>query len=104
MIFIHGFWRFVRGLRELRRTRSIKERPSGLRAILHPGLEATAAVAIPEFGIAFAVGPEGGFTLGEVNAAEAAGWLRMSLGPRVLRVETAAIAAASWAAFNNPGA
>lgn len=80
----------------------LKERTTGFRAILHPGLEATAAFAIPEAGITFAVGPEGGFTPGEVNAAEAAGWLRMSLGPRVLRVETAAIAAASWATFSNP--
>ena len=48
--------------------------------------------------IAFAVGPEGGFTDGEIAAAVAAGWRILSGGPRVLRVETAAIVAASWAA------
>ena len=37
-----------------------------------------------------AVGPEGGFTPEEVAAV---GWRRASLGPRVLRMETAAIAA-----------
>jgi 16S rRNA (uracil1498-N3)-methyltransferase len=42
-----------------------------------------------------AVGPEGGFTDAEVAAALGAGWQQVSLGPRILRVETAAIALAS---------
>ena len=41
-----------------------------------------------------AVGPEGGFTPEEVDAALAEGWRAASLGPRVLRVETAALASA----------
>jgi 16S rRNA (uracil1498-N3)-methyltransferase len=41
------------------------------------------------------VGPEGGFTSEEVAAAVAAGSTRASLGPHVLRIETAAIAAAA---------
>jgi len=42
-----------------------------------------------------AVGPEGGFSDDEIEAAVASGWRRASLGPRVLRTETAgAIAAA----------
>lgn len=48
-------------------------------------------------GVAFAVGPEGGFAPEEVAAAVAAGWRPLSFGPRVLRVETAAVVAASWA-------
>ena len=40
-----------------------------------------------------AIGPEGGFTPEEVEAALAAGWRGATLGPRVLRVETAAVAA-----------
>ncbi len=47
-------------------------------------------------GIVVAVGPEGGFAPAEVAAAEAAGWVRVALGPRVLRVETAALVAAGW--------
>jgi 16S rRNA (uracil1498-N3)-methyltransferase len=43
--------------------------------------------------VVFVVGPEGGFTEDEVASSEAGGWRRLSLGPRVLRVETAAIAA-----------
>lgn len=39
------------------------------------------------------VGPEGGLTKSEVDAARAAGFTIMSLGPRVLRVHTAAVAA-----------
>lgn len=36
-----------------------------------------------------AIGPEGGFTESELAAAEAAGWVRVRFGPRVLRTETA---------------
>jgi len=38
-------------------------------------------------------GPEGGWTAGERDATARAGWQPASLGPRVLRAETAAIAA-----------
>jgi 16S rRNA (uracil1498-N3)-methyltransferase len=42
----------------------------------------------------FAVGPEGGFTDEEVALAKEAGWQTLDLGPRILRVETAALALA----------
>jgi 16S rRNA (uracil1498-N3)-methyltransferase len=42
-----------------------------------------------------AVGPEGGFTDEEVRLAQAAGWIPKDLGPRILRVETAALAMAA---------
>ena len=45
-------------------------------------------------GATVAIGPEGGFTEPERAAARAAGWELVSFGPRVLRVETAAVAAA----------
>lgn len=41
------------------------------------------------------VGPEGGFAPEETAAASAAGFVSVSLGPRVLRAETAALAAAA---------
>jgi 16S rRNA (uracil1498-N3)-methyltransferase len=44
-------------------------------------------------GTALLVGPEGGFPAEEVATAAAAGFIPVSLGPRVLRVETAAIVA-----------
>jgi len=52
----------------------------------------------PREAIAFAVGPEGGFADGEIGAAIGAGWRELSFGPRVLRIETAAVVASSWAA------
>ena len=67
-------------------------RQTGLRLIAHPG-EAARGVA-PGTGATVAVGPEGGFTEQEVELALANGWERLSLGPRILRVETAALAAA----------
>lgn len=42
-------------------------------------------------GAAFLVGPEGGFTDAEVESAKEAGYVCVSLGPRILRAETAAI-------------
>ena len=41
------------------------------------------------------IGPEGGFTQGEVAAAERAGLAIAGLGPRILRSETVAVAAAA---------
>jgi 16S rRNA (uracil1498-N3)-methyltransferase len=42
-----------------------------------------------------AIGPEGGFTDAEIAAAVDAGWQPVDLGPRILRVETAAVALAA---------
>ena len=47
--------------------------------------------------VAIMVGPEGGFSADEIEQASAAGFLPVSLGPRVLRTETAAIVAAALA-------
>jgi 16S rRNA (uracil1498-N3)-methyltransferase len=47
--------------------------------------------ATPPQQIVIAVGPEGGFTSDEVEAARAAGFVTAGLGPRVLRTETAAL-------------
>ena len=43
--------------------------------------------------VAVLVGPEGGWTDGERERLDASGWSRASLGPMILRAETAAIAA-----------
>jgi len=67
---------------------------SGLRLTLDP----TATQPLSSFqsadkGIQLLIGPEGGFTDDEVNAAEQQGFKPMRLGPRVLRTETAALSA-----------
>ena len=43
--------------------------------------------------IALVVGPEGGMSPEEVHAMEAVGARQVTLGPRILRTETAGIAA-----------
>lgn len=50
-------------------------------------------------GIYLAVGPEGGFTDEEAAAATSANWRSVDLGPRIVRVETAALALAAWCAL-----
>ena len=42
-----------------------------------------------------AIGPEGGFSINEVQLAEAQDWQALDLGSRILRIETAALAIAS---------
>lgn len=44
--------------------------------------------------IALLIGPEGGLTHAEVESAREIGWKAVSLGPRILRMETAAVASA----------
>ena len=65
---------------------------TGFRLIAHPG--GTSDEVTPRRGVTIAIGPEGGFADQEVELALANGWERLLLGPRTLRVETAALAAA----------
>lgn len=51
--------------------------------------------AEPNHALAFAVGPEGGWTQDEMQSFDRAGWKPVTLGARILRAETAAIAALS---------
>lgn len=44
-------------------------------------------------------GPEGGFTPAETEAAQAAGFAAVSLGPRTLRADTAPLAVLAWLAI-----
>lgn len=46
---------------------------------------------------AIAIGPEGGFAPDEMTLAQLSNWHAVSLGPRVLRIETAALALAAQA-------
>ena len=47
------------------------------------------------------IGPEGGFTLDEAQAVQEAGGKAVTLGPRILRAETAAVAAVTVAQYEN---
>lgn len=68
-----------------------------LRFICAPGaaqrLREWSVSAAPPRSISLLIGPEGGFEEGELAAAKAAGFKHLSLGPRVLRTETAGLAA-----------
>ena len=55
--------------------------------------EAVAAAADEMPTLEIAIGPEGGWAPDEEALFDANGWLAVSLGPRILRAETAAIAA-----------
>jgi 16S rRNA (uracil1498-N3)-methyltransferase len=72
---------------------------AGLDAAAGQGQGAAAGQrAATELGAAvtIAVGPEGGFTADELEAFRVAGYRGIRLGPRILRSETAAIAALTW--------
>jgi 16S rRNA (uracil1498-N3)-methyltransferase len=56
-------------------------------AEMPPGIAVAAEIAI---------GPEGGFAEEELEGFRVAGFRRAGLGPRILRTETAAIAALTW--------
>jgi 16S rRNA (uracil1498-N3)-methyltransferase len=66
----------------------------GASAVLDPAAEESLAVLRADVTTVL-VGPEGGWTAVELAAFEAAGARRARLGERVLRVETAAVAAAA---------
>jgi 16S rRNA (uracil1498-N3)-methyltransferase len=76
--------------------------PEGLRILADPGGKPLGAfwprsektATLPP--IVAAIGPEGGFTDEEINLAQSTNWTRVGLGPRILRVETAALAIAAW--------
>ena len=68
--------------------------PAGLRLLLHHRSEATVgSLAPPPEGVVLLIGPEGGLNERERQAAQTAGFTGLRLGPRVLRTETAALAA-----------
>jgi 16S rRNA (uracil1498-N3)-methyltransferase len=74
--------------------------PETLRLIADPSGQPLGASLHPERRqIHAAIGPEGGFSPAELATATSSGWQPISLGSRILRVETAAIAIAARAAL-----
>ena len=70
------------------------QRDAGWMLSLATGTRALAQRAIPA-SVTLLSGPEGGLSSGEEEAALARGWTPVNLGPRVLRAETAPLAALS---------
>ena len=68
----------------------------GLKLLLHHRAERSLGEQSPPAGpVTLLIGPEGGLSGDEIEAAIAAGFQPLRLGPRVLRTETAALAAMS---------
>lgn len=57
------------------------------------------AADLPRRPAMFLIGPEGGFTPAEEQQALAACWRGLSLGNRILRIETAVVLCGAWAAL-----
>ncbi len=74
----------------------VEEPAASVRLFAHPGGDRN-RVPVPLFEKGFqdpfslAVGPEGGFTAAEAALAAEYGWHAVDLGPRILRIETAAL-------------
>jgi len=67
-----------------------------LNLVLHPGM-APALLPATCTSLSLLIGPEGGFSGAEVQAAQDAGFEGIALGPRILRTETAPLAAITLA-------
>ena len=93
MICRRGFRRFVADELDAMfpTTRRIVAHPYGEEAA-EAGTSSPAAKAASGQSLLLAIGPEGGWTDDEVALLEAKGFARYSLGPRILRTDTATIA------------
>lgn len=74
----------------------LRQPPQGLRLLCHPEAADTLATALPvrpaPTHLELLVGPEGGWSDAELQAARQAGVQAVRFGPRVLRTETAGLA------------
>jgi 16S rRNA (uracil1498-N3)-methyltransferase len=68
-------------------------RDCDLRLVLHHRTQQSLDTLAKPARIALMIGPEGGLSQEEITTAENAGFLPVALGPRVLRTETAPVAA-----------
>ncbi|MBS0613054.1 MAG: 16S rRNA (uracil(1498)-N(3))-methyltransferase [Proteobacteria bacterium] len=66
------------------------------RFVLEPKCANLPFPATPPIAVEVTVGPEGGFSSAELDAMGLAGLSALRLGPRILRTETAALAALTW--------
>ena len=82
---------------------SAKQDPHTLRLLFWEEEKKTSLHNLPPFAdynqIHLLLGPEGGFSKEEVELASRSGYQSVSLGPRILRAETATVAAISIARY-----
>ncbi|SFC32485.1 16S rRNA m(3)U-1498 methyltransferase [Marinospirillum celere] len=73
----------------------LKKREEAVKLVLHPGGHKAELKALQPVSAALLIGPEGGMSATEVDQARAEGFQALSLGPRILRTETAPVVALS---------
>ena len=75
----------------------LQESAAAFRLLLDPAADtALTRISAPtDSGVLLLIGPEGGLSTAESGAAQAAGFAAVRLGPRILRTETASVAALS---------
>ncbi len=76
-------------------TEWLARRDEALRLVLHPGTPGVLERCDAPASAALLIGPEGGLAEAEVEVAMAAGFQPLTLGPRILRTETAPVVALS---------
>lgn len=69
------------------------EVPAGLKLMLEPLAACRLTELAPAPAITLLIGPEGGFSPAEITRAHGAGFVGVRLGPRIMRTETAGLAA-----------
>lgn len=77
----------------------LAQRQEQIKLVLHPHQQQPLSEYQPPQSVALLVGPEGGFSEPEVELCLAQGFDGLTLGPRILRTETAALAALSVLQF-----
>ncbi len=78
----------------------LSDQREGCRLVLHHRATASLTELSAPAAATLLVGPEGGLSGDEIAAAESAGFQALKLGPRVLRTETAPVAALSILQFH----
>ncbi|WP_043531077.1 16S rRNA (uracil(1498)-N(3))-methyltransferase [Litchfieldella xinjiangensis] len=73
----------------------LAQRDEPLRLVLHPATQGVLQPELSPAAAALLIGPEGGLSEAEVAAAREAKFTPLSLGPRILRTETAPVVALS---------
>ncbi len=88
---------FLPEVKPLQKLAAVLEEPSNdLKLVLWEAGSVALADALPEkppTGVKLLIGPEGGFSATEITTITAAGFQAVHLGPRILRTETAGLAA-----------
>ncbi|MDU0114631.1 16S rRNA (uracil(1498)-N(3))-methyltransferase [Psychrosphaera aquimarina] len=73
-------------------TEFLTQQSDQLKLNLHPRASTTVkGLVVPDSGVRFIIGPEGGLNDHEIEQAVSAGYQEILLGPRILRTETAAL-------------